>query len=281
MALYKLKSYSKINTHLSVTGKNKNCKLHKIESVFFFLNLSDEIYIKKINKKEHIVKFFGKFAKGIGNLNTVQKLLLILDKNNLLSGQKFLIKIKKNVPQQSGMGGGSMNAANILKFLIKKKIFKISNKKLLSISSLVGSDVKIGLEKCATILKSNGDMVRLRKKFQFFLTIIKPEFGCSTPNIYSNIKKFSKSKLNFKNKLSFSDFLIFHNDLEPVAFKKYPKLLKLKKTVESLDKIEFARMTGSGSTIVGYFSNKKDALNGTKILKKKFKNYWCILSKTI
>ena len=40
-------------------------------------------------------------------------------------------------------------------------------------------------------------------------------------------------------------------------------------------------MTGSGSTIIAYFNSKKAALNAEKILKKKYKNYWCILSKTI
>ena len=40
-------------------------------------------------------------------------------------------------------------------------------------------------------------------------------------------------------------------------------------------------MTGSGSVIVAYFSNKKSAINGLKLIKKKFKNYWSILSKTI
>ena len=39
-----------------------------------------------------------------------------------LGGQEYLIKITKNIPQKAGMGGGSMNAANILKYFIKKKL---------------------------------------------------------------------------------------------------------------------------------------------------------------
>ncbi len=71
------------------------------------------------------------------------------------------------------------------------------------------------------------------------------------------------------------------NDLEEPAFRKYPVLKKLKIFMEKLDKILFVNMTGSGSTIVGYFITKKTALNAIKILNKKYKNYWCILSKTI
>ena len=51
--------------------------------------------------------------------------------------------------------------------------------------------------------------------------------------------------------------------------------------MEDLDKVLFVNMTGSGSAIVGYFITKKTALNAIKVLNKKYKNYWCILSKTI
>ena len=46
-----------------------------------------------------------------------------------LKDKKFQIKIKKNIPQKAGLGGGSMNAASILKILLKKKIIKASQKK--------------------------------------------------------------------------------------------------------------------------------------------------------
>ena len=48
-----------------------------------------------------------------------------------------------------------------------------------------------------------------------------------------------------------------------------------------LPKVLFVRMTGSGSSIIGYFKSKKASINAAKILKKKYRNYWCILSKTI
>ena len=71
------------------------------------------------------------------------------------------------------------------------------------------------------------------------------------------------------------------NDLEAPAFKLYPVLRKLKMFLSNIRQVKFVRMTGSGSTIVAYFSNKKSAINGLKLIKKKFKNYWSIVSKTI
>ena len=51
--------------------------------------------------------------------------------------------------------------------------------------------------------------------------------------------------------------------------------------MEGLPNIEFVRMTGSGSSIVAYFLSKNSAINAAKLFKKKYKNYWCITSKTI
>ena len=56
---------------------------------------------------------------------------------------------------------------------------------------------------------------------------------------------------------------------------------RIKETMKTLPKVSFVKMTGSGSCIIAFFNTKKASLNGAKILKKKYKNYWCILSKTI
>ena len=114
----KVKSYSKINLALNVTGKTKS--LHKIESIITFVDLHDEISIKRIKNKNHKIKFIGKFSKKVGSNNTVSKLLKILDKDKLINATKLEIIIKKNIPLEAGLGGGSMNAATVLKFLTKK-----------------------------------------------------------------------------------------------------------------------------------------------------------------
>ena len=110
MSSFKIKSYAKINLALHVTGKKT--ELHKIESLISFIDLHDLIYLKKIKKINHKVIFKGKFSKNIGKVNTITNLLKLLDEKNFLNNKKFDITIVKNVPQESGMGGGSMNAAS-------------------------------------------------------------------------------------------------------------------------------------------------------------------------
>ena len=280
MRYYKIKSYAKINISFGVLDRLK-FKSHKIESLFSFIYLHDEIFIKKINNKNHKIIFYGKFSKGISKNNTISNLLKLLEKK--LCGQKYLIKVNKKIPQKSGMGGGSMNASSLLKFLIINQKLNLSSKEIIKISSKIGSDVVIGMQKKTSILYGNGKLKNLNNKINLYTLLVRPNFGCSTKAIYNNVKSFSKPvfKINERTSINYKFLSNLENDLEEPAFRKYPVLKKLKIFMGKLDKILFVNMTGSGSTIVGYFITKKTALNAIKILNKKYKNYWCILSKTI
>ena len=123
MSFIEVKSFAKINLALNVTGKLK--LLHKIESIVKFIELHDLITIKRIKGNKHKISFNGSFSKNIKKNNTVNSLFKILDDKNLLNNKKFQINVKKNIPQEAGLGGGSMNAATILNFLIKKNFIKI------------------------------------------------------------------------------------------------------------------------------------------------------------
>ena len=281
MSLIKLKSWAKINLSLNLIKRLSN-NYHSIESLITFVQIFDEIKIKTINKKEHKISFSGKFSKGIGKRNTVYKLLKLLEKKKIIN-KKFEINIKKNIPQKSGMGGGSMNAASILSYFMKKRILNISNKKAKDLAYKVGSDVVLGLEKKNSILFKNKKIGRLNKKIDFHVLIVMANEGCSTKYIFSKVKKYSKPLYFNINKRFFdTNYLIqSNNDLENVVFKKYSKIKNLKYFLSSLPNIVFTRMTGSGSAIVAYFKSKKSAKNAARFFKRKYKNYWYIISKTI
>ena len=281
MSFIKLKSWAKINLSLNLIKRLSN-NYHSIESLITFVQIFDEIKIKTLNKKEHKISFSGKFSKGIGKRNTVYKLLKLLEKKKIIN-QKFEINIKKNIPQKSGMGGGSMNAASILSYFMKKRILNISNKKAKDLAYKVGSDVVLGLEKKNSILFKNKKIGRLNKKIYFHVLIVMANEGCSTKYIFSKVKKYSKPLYFNINKRFFeTNYLVqSNNDLENVVFKKYSKIKNLKYFLSSLPNIVFTRMTGSGSAIVAYFKSKKAANNAARIFRRKYKNYWYIVSKTI
>jgi len=282
MKFIKIKSYAKVNLSLNILGKLTS-KLHKIESIVSFLDLHDEIYLKIIKSCDHQISFYGSFSKGISKKNTISKLLYALDKKKLLNNQKFEIRIKKNIPQQSGMGGGSMNASSIISFFLKKKIIKLKDRKLKNLSNSIGSDVILGANKKNKVLFSNGKLKIFDKKLNFHVLVAKPNFGCSTKQIFSRVIEYSKPLYNKPNKSLLNRDIIINssNDLEKIVFQKYSKFRKLKSFLLKLPNSLFIRMTGSGSSIVVYFQSKKAAVRGSKLFKKKLKSYWCIVSKTI
>ena len=275
----RIKSFAKVNLSLNVIGRLKN-NYHQIESLVTFVNLHDEILVRYSNRMRHTITFGGKFSKGIKkNNNTIKNLLELLDSKNYLNNKKLEIKLIKNIPHSAGLGGGSMNAASLMKFLLKKKLKNNFN----NIANKIGSDVQLGGQRKNLILLKNAKVLKTNKKILLYVVICKPNFGCSTKFIYSRLKKFTKSEYNLRkqNYFNLRNLVNYKNDLETIAFKYYPKLRKLKIFFDSLPDLEFSRMTGSGSAIVGYFKSHKDAKKANKIIKKRYKSYWSVISKTI
>ena len=277
--VHNLKSYAKINLSLNVIGKRKPNKLHSIETFVSLINLADEIKINEVDSKNHKVIFIGKFSKGIPKVNTITKLLKLMDKKKLLQ-KKYEFLIKKNIPQLSGMGGGSMNAATILSFFKSEKI--LTKKQTENFAQKIGSDVILGLNRLSKIYYSDGKVYEIKKSLKYYLVLVKPNFGCSTRKIFSLNKVFSKKQFS-KSKKNISKNIIFNskNDLENSAFKAHPKLKQLKNQLINWKKAEFVRMTGSGSTLVMYFNSNETAKNALKTFKRRLNNSWCILSKVI
>ena len=263
----KIKSYAKLNLALNITGKYSF--LHKIVSLICFSDLHDVISINQHNEKKHHISFYGKFSKNIGKKNTIQKLFQILDKHNLLNNKKFKIRIKKLIPQEAGLGGGSMNAASILNFLIKKKIINSNSKTIRTICDLIGSDVILGTISSSCVLLSNRKIKKIYDIPKYYSILVKPDFGCSTKKIYSVVRKYTRPKYSKpkKNMFGIKYLIKQQNALEKIAFKKYPKLKKIKLFLENVNNPLFVRMTGSGSTIVAYYNSLKSC----KLAKAKIK----------
>ena len=280
MNFIKIKSNAKINLALNVISKSD--KLHKVESLISFINLHDLIYLKKIRSKKHHIIFKGKFSKNINSKNTVSNLFKILEDRRLIC-QKFSIKIIKNIPQKAGLGGGSMNAANILKYLIKKKMIKVEKKQIFEIASRIGSDVILGLETANSILTSTNKIKRYKNCKKIYTLIVKPNFGCSTKDIYSSVRKFDKIKFQKPSKKMFDiNFLKqVNNSLEQIVLNRYPSLKKIRSYLENLENPMFVRMTGSGSVFIAYYISKNQCERAQKKFRKNYKKYWCIISKTI
>jgi len=178
-----LKSFSKINLSLNINSKLKN-GLHDIQSYYCLINLFDKIKIRKIDKKKDKVVFFGPFVKHIKKSNnSITNLLKLLRKLELISGY-YSVNVIKNIPVFSGLGGGTSNAASVLKFLLKGKV---SKKILEKVEKLIGSDLRLFFHKQGFL--QNLRTIKTIKKQKLFFLLSRPNMICSTKKIYSKVKK--------------------------------------------------------------------------------------------
>ena len=280
-----LKSPAKINLSLKI-GKKINHQYHDIQSIIFLINLYDQITIKKITGDKDILKFTGKFKKNIKlKNNSVSKAMYFLRKKNIISNSlKYEIKIKKNIPVFSGLGGGSSNAATIIKYFHKK--YKIIDNDINYFAKYLGSDFKLFFKSNKIIQENFFKIKNFKFKQNYYLLIVYPFKKSSTKDVYSKFRKYEKIErlkiFNMISKLKMIDKLKSEtNSLESIIISRFPVIKKVLKELSLLKKCQFSRITGTGSACFGLFLNKKDALLGSKLIKKRFPKFWCVLSRTI
>ena len=134
----KFLSCAKLNLDLKILEKQSN-GLHAISSSMQFIDLYDEITIELENNKTYELKIQGSIdCSSSSNLVTkAHKALQEVTNQNL----PCKIYLKKNIPVQSGLGGGSSNAATTLLALNSLFKLKLSRKELVQIGHMLGSDV--------------------------------------------------------------------------------------------------------------------------------------------
>ena len=275
-----LSSYAKINLSLRINSKRKD-GLHEIQSYFCLINLADKIKLKKIKEKKDKIFFKGPFSKLVNkNNNSIINLFKFLRKLKLISNY-YSVSINKNIPVFGGLGGGTGNAATILKVLLKGKISKnLLNK----VESIIGTDLRLFFYKQGFL--SNLKTITHYKKKKLFFLLIKPNIRCSTREIYSKLRKYSKKRLLAQNKINTKNKFISvlsheNNDLQSIVEKKYPLIKKLLLTIRNEKGCYFSRMTGSGSVCYGLFKDEITAKKALNKLKIKFPKFWFSFAKTV
>jgi len=275
-----LKSFSKINLSLNINSKLKN-GLHDIQSYYCLINLFDKIKIRKIDKKKDKVVFFGPFVKHIKKSNnSITNLLKLLRKLELISGY-YSVNVIKNIPVFSGLGGGTSNAASVLKFLLKGKV---SKKILEKVEKLIGSDLRLFFHKQGFL--QNLRTIKTIKKQKLFFLLSRPNIICSTKKIYSKVKKYSKKKkFNFQkmsNKKGFINYILEqNNELQSIVEEEYPSIKILLKDINTEKGCHFSRMSGSGSVCYGLFNNESNAKKALNKIKTKHPKFWFSIAKTV
>lgn len=263
--IVKLKSPSKINLALWIKEKRPD-GYHEIETIFYENeNLYDEIEIEftESNSLSVEVSFVqDRLNKLISkNENLAYKAaLLFFEKLNARGSCK--IKINKNIPLEAGLGGGSSNAASVLKGLNQIFNYQLNESELLTLSGELGADVPFFIYGGTCLGKGRGEhLVKLENKLDLEIEVRKfPEVSISTKWAYEqmDLKEFiTEHSLQMKNLISAmetKDYDVFFqnifNDFETVIFSHSLQLINLKKTFLN-EGYAISGLCGSGAAVFG------------------------------
>ncbi len=234
----KIKTYAKINLNLKIS-KEVEDGLHNISSLMVPINLYDSIEIKETNADVDKIQFD---KEGISEENTISKSLNLLRSRSNLPGF-FHIIIKKNIPIEAGLGGGSSNAAGILSTLTKKYNLQMPSYREIALN--VGSDVPFFITGKPANIFGIGDIVNpsnFQKDINMILVV--PNEKISTKDAFSMFDKLGQDNLEINE---YEELKIF-NDFWIPAQTLVPNLLKIKNNLESITNLDFY-LSGSGSSM--------------------------------
>ena len=265
----KLKSFSKINLALWIKEKRPD-NYHEIETIFFENNyLCDDIGIEFYEDKELSVNvvFLQKEINALipQEKNLVYKAALLFFEKLGINGSCNII-INKNIPMQAGLGGGSSNAACVLKGLNQIFGSKLKENELLGLSSQIGSDVPFFIFGKTCLGKGRGEVLtQLENKLKLEIKIVKPAcVSVSTSWAYEQIdsREFmldhGKEIENLILAMKQNDFDLLckniFNDFEMVVFSQYPQLIEERKKLLSQG-YSVVKLCGSGSALFGIKQN--------------------------
>ena len=267
-SVLKLKSKSKVNIGLRIINKRKD-GFHNIHTVFQELDFHDILTISKLSSG-------CSFSSNVDWLddssdNLCIKAYNLMNENYDIGG--ISIGLNKMIPPGSGLGGGSSNAASIIKAINELYELKASYSDLEKISSQIGADVPFFIRGGVQLGEGLGTkLTQIKKKINGFFMLVIPDFQINTSWAYSKSKilleKPSKA-VNFKYQMEKKHvpFELFENDFESIICPSYPEIGVIKDELQAYNAC-YTSLSGSGSTVYAIFNDKADAKSAELQLSK-------------
>lgn len=279
-----LNSHAKINVGLRIRGMRED-GYHEIETIFYPLRLRDVVTISLVQNA------------GSGSNSVIlksNKSYIPLNRDNLcyIAFEKFFrafrirdsysctIDIEKNIPVSGGLGGGSSNAAAVIKFLVRTLNIdvKSNREKLIETAREIGSDVPFFLLMRPCYAEGRGEIMRELPGFRinYDILAVNPNARVSTRWAF---EKLAMKGLPMKPKMldKVTAFApeqndLFVNEFEPVIFLKQPHLREIKDTLIRYGAV-YASLSGSGATLYGLF--RKEHRSKVRILAESLQKEGC------
>lgn len=274
------RSYAKINVFLDVIKRYKT-GYHALNSIFLEIDFHDSIQYKQIQTKKCEV------IEKTGTINPEQNLLLdayhaffhYIKRSPI--GIQF--DLEKRIPTGGGLGGGSSNAAAVLKILRQITQTPISDKKLEKLACTLGSDVPYFIKGKTQKVRGQGQFLSSLpvKKMDLKILLLLPEVRIATVDAYRWLEEDHLVTLSYQNQKKYrtmqnalitGDYPLFihslYNKFEEAVFKRNKELEAIKNKMLNSG-LDNALMSGSGSSFLGFSDSNEKLGKSIEILTEK------------
>ncbi len=258
-----LRAYAKINFGLHILRKRTD-GYHDIETIFHRINIFDIVTVKRIDTERITIECtHPEIPKD--NTNLCYK-AADLFYSEIGHNKELRIIVEKNIPVGAGLGGGSSDAAAVLRACNMLYGYPLDDTALGRLSSRIGSDVPYFLQSGSAYATGRGEILDyFDLELPYWIVLVYPRIHIETKWAYQsytpnrNVKDIDLKSLvreNITRPRSWVNTL--RNDFEPVVFHEYPVVMRVK---EALIKggADFALMSGSGSSVFGLYQDESYA----------------------
>ena len=191
------------------------------------------------------------------------------------------IILEKNLPMASGIGGGSSDAAAVMKAL--SQYWSVPLPKVDEMMAL-GADIPVCMASGLTLMEGAGeDVTQLSAAPNWGVVLVNPNVGVSTPAVSNalNAKQNPPMQDVAENCVDIAWLGEQRNDLEPPAIASVPEVAAVVDAISEIPQCQVARMSGSGATCFGLFADIKHANAAAERLQQAHPNWWVVATKMV
>jgi 4-diphosphocytidyl-2-C-methyl-D-erythritol kinase len=264
-----LRAPAKVNLRLDVLGKRPD-GYHEIRTWICPISLADELHIEKVSSAQITISCTHPDLP-LGEENLAHRAAALFLKEHALSGGAQ-IEIIKHIPMAAGLGGGSSDAAAVLKGMNILWDTNVPLDRLMELGAQIGADVPFFIFGKGAVMGGRGEQViQPLLPLKLWVLLINPGLPLSTKQVYEQ-GKWGLTKDRGDNRISMppqdlekmATFL--HNDLEGPALELLPTIGHVKECMIEAE-ANGVLMTGSGPTVFGLFAKASEAQRAARGLK--------------
>ncbi len=240
---------AKLNLFLHVIGRRSD-GYHLLQTVFRFLDYGDEVGLRV--RQDGRIRRIGTLPGVSAQQDlTLRAARLLQQVSDCPSGVD--IDLVKRLPVGGGLGGGSSDAATTLMALNQLWATGLSPARLQALALQLGADVPVFIFGRSAFAEGIGEQLREVHLSPAWYLVVVPQVTVSTAEIFAAPELTRNTKA-----IKIAAFSIDqgHNDLQPVACKRYPEIVRCLKWLGQFGK---AAMSGSGASVFSAFGDEVSA----------------------